>query len=73
VARKEYSALLFEMRLSVECGVLIMKGFTHEGQRRVLVDSCGGAVYSVVVLYSAAYADAMVVVKGETVIGVRLL
>ena len=34
---------------------------THEGQRRVLVDSCGGAVYNVVVLCSAAYADAMVV------------
>jgi hypothetical protein len=53
--------LLFEMRLSVVCGVLIMKGITHEGQRRVLVDSCGGAVYNVVVLCSAAYADAMVV------------
>ena len=53
--------MLFEMRLSVECGVLIMKGITHEGQRRVLVDSCDSAVYYMVVLCSAAYADAMVV------------
>lgn len=58
---KGVSAWLFEMRLSVECNVLIMKEITHEGKRRILADSCCRAVCSVVVLCIAAYADAMVV------------